>query len=312
MTARDRGDALTQIVELADRFGIGAEEILSALHAAPQETSTASNLLVKVLSYIGGIFVLAGIATFIALQWESMNSLARVIITLGVGVAVFTLAMVAMSDERYQRLATPLLLISGLLQPTGMMVAFAEYGTGGDERVAALITAATFGIQYGMCFLKWRATVMAWFMVFFTSAAWGFALDLADQHEDLIAITLGIAWLCLGVATLRGAHAALSAQLFLIGCWAFLAGLFDTVEGTVFESIFVLATCGLIYLGVWAKSRALNIASAIALLAYTTYFTSRYFADSTGWPIALIIIGLTMIAISAVALRIDRQYIRQT
>jgi len=311
VTARDKDDALSQIVELADRFGIRAEEILSALHGAPVEAASASNMLVKVLSYIGGIFVFAGIATFIALQWEAMNSLARVIITLGVGVAVFTMAMAAMTDARYQRLASPLLLIAGLLQPTGMMVAFAEYGSGGDERVAALVTAATFGIQYGICLLKWRTTVMAWFTVFFTSAAWGFALDLADQHENLIAITLGIAWLCLGVATVRGAHMVLSAQLFLIGCWAFLAGLFDLVEGTAFETVFVLATCGLIYLGVWAKSRALNIASAVALLAYTTYFTSRYFADSTGWPIALIIIGLTMIAISAVALRIDRQYLRQ-
>jgi hypothetical protein len=275
VTASDRSGALAQIVDLADRFGISAEEILSALHAGPAEGATASSLLVKVLSYIGGIFVFAGIATFIALQWENMNSPARVIITLGVGVAVFTMAMVAMRDTRYQRLATPLLLLSGLLQPTGMMVVFSEYGTGGDERVAALITAATFCIQYGTCFVKWRATVMAWFTVFFASAAWGFALDLAGQHEDLIAITLGIAWLCLGVASLRGEHMVLSAQLFLIGCWAFLAGLFDVVKGTNFEAIFVIANCGLIYLGVWAKSRALNIASAVALLAYTTYFTGR-------------------------------------
>ncbi len=271
-----------------------------------------SGLVVQVLSYIGGIFVFAGIAIFVGLQWQGLNSAARVIITLGPGVTAFALAALAFTDVRYQRAAMPLLLISAVLQPTGMMVAFAEYGSGGDAQLAALITALTFAVQFGVAARRWTETVVLWLTVFFASAAVGLGMDMAGVPEAGIALALGLGWLSLGTATLKSRHTMLTPQLYVLGAWAALWGLFDVVEGSWAEAVFVAGACGLVYLGVWARSRALNIASTIALLAYTAYFTSRYFADSVGWPIALIVIGLLMIAISAAALKIDRRYLRKT
>lgn len=302
----EKQQALRQIKQLAQQHHLSAQEIAAALDAEPAAPA-ASGMLIKVLSYVGGVFVFAGIAIFIALQWDGMNSAARIIITFGTGLAFFTAAVAALKDDRYQALAAPLLLVSGVLQPTGLMVVFAELGRGGDEQVAALITAVTFAVQYGLAMLKWRQTLMAWLCVFFSSAAWGLGLDLMDFDVALVGLTLGISWLCLAAASLGGRHQGLAPQLFFLGCWAFLAGLFDMVEDSVLEVLFVLATCGMIYLGVWAKSRALNLASTAALLAYTAYFTGHYFADSIGWPIALILIGLAMMAISTFAVRIDRQ-----
>jgi hypothetical protein len=46
------------------------------------------------------------------------------------------------------------------------------------------------------------------------------------------------------------------------------------------------------------------------ILAYTAWFTGEHFAESVGWPIALIIFGLLLIGLSALALRIDRNYVR--
>jgi len=43
------------------------------------------------------------------------------------------------------------------------------------------------------------------------------------------------------------------------------------------------------------------------LLGYTAYFTGNHFADSTGWPIALILIGIAMMGIGMFTLRIDRR-----
>ena len=153
--------------------------------------------------------------------------------------------------------------------------------------------------------------MIAWLTIFFASSATGIAMDLAGIDHNAIWLALGLSWLSLGTATVRGRHWVLSAQLYMFGCWAALGGLFDLVEGTWAEVLFVAAACGLVYLGVWARSRALNLASTVALLAYTTYFTSRYFADSIGWPIALILIGASMIVISMAALKIDRRYLRE-
>ena len=294
------------------RHHIAVAEIQTRLEAESTAASAASGLLVTVLSYIGGIFVFAGIAIFIGLQWGGLNSAARVIITLGPGITAFTMAMIAFADERYQRLAMPLLLISAVLQPTGLMVAFAEYAGGNDAEVAACITASTFAVQYGFTLRRWQESLVAWLTVFFASAAFGFAMDLAGVSSTGVALALGLGWLSLGTATVSGRHSILSAQLYIFGCWAALAGLFDLVEGSWAEVLFVAAVCALVYLGVWARSRALNLANTIAFLAYTAYFTSRYFAESIGWPIALIMIGLLMIGISAAALQIDRNYLRKT
>ena len=307
-----RTEALERIIALMQRHHIAVAEIQTRLEAESTAASAASGLLVTVLSYIGGIFVFAGIAIFIGLQWGGLNSAARVIITLGPGITAFTMAMIAFTDARYQRLAMPLLLISAVLQPTGLMVAFAEYASGNDAEVAACITASTFAVQYGFTLRRWQESLVAWLTVFFASAAFGFAMDLAGVSPTGVSLALGLGWLSLGTATVTGRHTILSSQLYIFGCWAALAGLFDLVEGSWAEVLFVAAVCALVYLGVWARSRALNLANTIAFLAYTAYFTSRYFAESIGWPIALIMIGLLMIGISAAALQIDRNYLRKT
>ena len=117
----ERHQALEQIKNLAQQHNLSAQEILTTLAPDEPESPAASGLFIKVLSYMGGIFVFAGIAIFIALQWDGMNSAARIIITLGTGVAFFTAAVAALKDDRYQALAARLLLVSGVLQPPGVM-----------------------------------------------------------------------------------------------------------------------------------------------------------------------------------------------
>ena len=133
---------LADIVTLARQHGLSAREIDDALGDAP--TAAASprgrGVLVRVLGFIGGTFVFAGVGVFVSLQWESMNSAARVVITLGSGMAAFVMAVLATRDARYEKAATPLFLMAAALQPTGLLVLFNEFGSGGDWRWASLVT----------------------------------------------------------------------------------------------------------------------------------------------------------------------------
>ena len=60
----ERTRALATIAELAARHGLGAGEIAEALERAPVQAPAerSSGILARVLAYLGGIFVLAGIA----------------------------------------------------------------------------------------------------------------------------------------------------------------------------------------------------------------------------------------------------------
>jgi len=91
----------------------------------------------------------------------------------------------------------------------------------------------------------------------------------------------------------------------------FLYGVFDAVERTPLEIAFLGVAAGFVYLSVAVHSRTLLFVSTLGILAYTGWFTGQHFADSVGWPIALIAFGIFMIGLSALAMRIDRLYVRQ-
>jgi len=134
--------ALHDIAAIARQHQLSAAEIAAVLGDPPAvREGRGRGTLVHVLGFLGGIFVFAGVGVFIALQWSDMNSAARVVITLGSGIAAFLLAMLAGREARYDKAQTPLMLIAAALEPTGMLVAFNEFGSGG-VKVDALATSA--------------------------------------------------------------------------------------------------------------------------------------------------------------------------
>src|SRR5262249_14484999 len=143
-----------EIAAIARAHHLSAAEIATALaDSAPiEKQSRGRTVLVRVLGVLGGTFVFAGLAVFIALQWSDMNSASRVVITLGSGIAAFVLAVISIRDRRFASATTPLFLIAALVEPTGMFVVFDEFGHGGDWRIAALITTGTIGAQFAATF----------------------------------------------------------------------------------------------------------------------------------------------------------------
>ena len=310
----DRSDALTEIVALARRHGLSAGDIAAAIDETPAAAHAESpwrSVLVRVLGYLGGIFVFAGVGVFVALQWDSLNSVARVVVTLGSGMTALILALMAVREERFHRATTPLLLIAAALEPTGMAVSFEEFGAGGDWRWASLITAGTMALQFGAIFGRLRRSTPLFMAVVFAALFFWTACDLLDMHDRSIAIVLGGSLMLAAVGIDRAGHEDITPVFYFLGAIGFLYGFFDSVERTPFEILFVAVSAGFVYLATVVSSRTLLFVSTIAILAYTGYFTGQHFADSIGWPLALIAFGIFMIGLSALAFRIDRQYIRR-
>ena len=308
----DRARALETIAALARQHALSPAEIAAAIGSTPATAGEprAPAVLVHVLGFLGGTFVFAGLGVFIALQWSDMNSAARVVVTLGSGVVAFVLASVAAREARFDKAVTPLFLIAAVLEPTGMLVAFQEYGTGGDARVATLITAGTVALQFGLTFGAIRRATPLFMTVLFGTFAFGTALDLLDADSEVIALVLGASLLLAAVGADRTSHRDLTPAWYLFGGAAFLYGVFDLVERTPLEIVFIAMASGFVYLSIVLHSRMLLFVSTMAILAYTGWFTSEHFTDSVGWPLALVAFGLFMIGLSVVALRIDRLYVR--
>ena len=315
--------ALQDIVALARAHRLTAVEIGAALAEEPapaadlstvarsaEAESRARTILVRVGAYLGGTFVFAGIVAFIALQWDSMNSAARVIITLGSGLAAFAMATIATRDSRFDKAAPPLFLIAAGLEPTGMLVAFNEFGSGGDARWAALFTAGVMAVQFAAIFSVLRQSMLLFLAVLFAMLAWWTAFDILNVDESFGVMMLGGCLLLAAIAADRTPHRVITPAWYLVGGIGFLYGLFDLVEGTLFEVLFILTASGFVYLSAAIPSRTLLLVATGAILGYTGWFTGEHFADSLGWPLALVLFGLLMISLSALAFRIDRKYIR--
>jgi hypothetical protein len=308
----DRARALETIATLAHQHALSSADIAAAIGGTSSgaREHPARAVLVHVLGYLGGTFVFAGLGVFIATQWSGMNSTARVVVTLGSGVVAFVLAIVSNRDARFDKATTPLFLIAAVLEPTGMLVAFQEFGTGGDPRVAVLVTAGAMALQFGLTFGAVRRSTLIFMIVLFGTFFFGTALDLLGADAALLALVLGASLLLAAVGVDRTPHRDITSAWYLFGAAAFLYGVFDLVENTLFETVFIAIAAVFVYLSVIVHSRMLLFVSTIAILAYTAWFTGEHFADSVGWPVALIAFGLFMIGLSAMAVRIDRIYVR--
>jgi hypothetical protein len=308
-----RTQALEEIVARARQHGLSAADVAAALGDAPEPIgeSRIRSVLVRALGYLGGTFVFAGVGVFIALQWDSMNAPARIVITLGSGVAAFVLALLASRELRYDKAATPLFLMAAALEPTGMLVAFDELGSGGDWEWAALVTCATMALQFGGTFTALRRSTLLFLTVAFGLLFWYTAFDLLGADDEVMALVLGASLVLTAVGVDRTVHRVITPVWYLLGAAGFLYGLFDVVDGTPLEILFLGAAAGCVYLSALVHSRTLLFVATGAILAYTAWFTGEHFADSVGWPIALVVFGLIMIGLSALAFRIDRDYVRK-
>ncbi len=310
-----RKEALERIVEIARANGLSVTEIASALSQTTEKPESeearkrSTNLLGKILGTLGGIFVFAGLGVFIAMNWEAMNTMARIVITLGSGLAAFVLALYASKDDRGRRFTAPLYLMAAALQPVGILVAFDEFSSGGDWHLAALVTALVMTAQQGLAFREKRDSVLLFTTILFSLWAMTTALDMLQVDEDFIATLLGASTvgLCAGLA--RTAYHGVTPFWYFAGSVAFFIGLFALLDGSIAELLFLFTACAGVYLSIVVRSRVLLFVSTVAILAYVSYFSAEHFSDSLGWPFVLILLGLLLIGLSAAAMRINRRFI---
>jgi hypothetical protein len=165
-------------------------------------------------------------------------------------------------------------------------------------------------LQFAFVFGSVRRSTLLFLCVLFSTLFFWTAFDLLDMDDEIAALVLGASLLLTAIGVNRTPHRVITPVLYLCGATGFLYGVFELVEGSPLELIFLLCAAGFVYLSITTHSRTLLFVATVAILAYTAWFTGEYFADSVGWPIALIIFGLILIGLSALALRIDRDYVR--
>jgi hypothetical protein len=303
-------DALGEVVDLITRHGLTLDEVSAALRGTDGYAAQRSSSVVsRIFAYLGGIFVFAGLGIFVAMRWDDLGPAGRVLLTLGPGLCLFVLALVCTSDARLDAAATPLFLVAGLVQPTGILVMLKEYGRGGEVEHAILFMSLVMLVQQGCTFWARRRTVLAFTSIVFWSIAVFVSLDLLEANLYLTGLTIGVSLLCVGWSLDRSPHRAIAGLVYFFGALFALEETYSWLRREPLEILFLGVACGVVVLAAVARSRSLLVAGTAALVGYIADFIYQHFADNLGAPLALMAIGLVFLGLGAAAVRINARYI---
>jgi hypothetical protein len=365
-TVTDKPGALKHIRQLMNTYDISPAEVDAVFHApASAEDSplkrSKGDIAKTLFTYLGAIFILSGIGTYIGSFWDTMGSVMRVFVTLGTGYVLLIVQVAALHEQRYPRLVLPLTLASVFMMTGGWYVLLEEmYPDSSNWRAATLFVFGVMAVHQGALFGKYRRTALAFTALFFIYGFMHVGLDLLGLEIVYIAIILGASLFLVGTALEKTPHRVLAEFALLIGVcwlnsglfdriematsgnWASLligvslmltayglhkseryprlialgyfvgsmmayAGLFDLVQNTPVELIYLAVTASMLYACVVLESRALLLTTVIAMLGFIGYFSTEYFADSLGWPITLVLKGDAIIAVGTIALKVKRR-----
>jgi uncharacterized membrane protein len=309
MSAKE--DALHDIVSLVKYNHITLDEIKHALEAAPALASKPSaSVLSKLFAYIGGIFVFAGIGIFINMNWDDFGSVARVIVTLGVGLMAFMMGLVCLADKRYEKAATPLFIVAAILQPMGILVMLQEYSSGGDARHGLIYMSLYMLIQQGAVFWAKRLSVLAFSAILFGCILLANLFDIWGWDGELIGMVIGVSLICVAYALQNSKHLAIAPFWYFVGGVILMWSVFEAVQNTPLELLYLGLSALMIFVSTHVRSRALLGVGTLAMLIYIGYYSAKHFANTLGWPIALVIIGIALIGMSSLAVRLNNKYIK--
>ena len=361
----DKPGALKHITQLMNTYDITATEVDTAfLSPTPEGSATKrgkGDIAKTLFAYLGAIFIFAGISIYIGMFWNSMGSMMRIFVTLGIGYVLLIVLVSALHETKFPKLILPLTLACVFMLTSGWFVLIHEvYPQGNNWRAAVLFVFGVMAFHQGILFVKYKRTILAFTTLVFVYGFLDVGLDMIGVPIAYIAIVLGASVFLVGTALEKTSHRSLTEPALLIGiCWMnsgifdrisvftsanwasllvgvciiltaygmhkaeryprliavgyFIgsvmayAGLFDLVQNTPIELLYLAVTASMLYACVVLQSRALLLTTVIAMLAFMGYFSEKHFANSLGWPITLVLMGIAFLGVGAIAIRVKQR-----
>jgi len=277
----------------------------------------------EILYYIGGAIVFLGIAILLAQNWSTLGFGTKVLATLGAGVATYFVGVLFSRDERTETAGSAFYLISALVIPMGLYVVFDNAGfDAGSYGSQSLISGILFGM-YLMSYVVFRKNVFTLFSIlfgtwlFFSLTSFmigsGAYFDSWKFYEYRI-LAVGITYMLIGYAFSKNERVPLSNFLYGFGIFGFLSsalslGGWEPNQNVFWELIYPGLIFGALFLSVHIRSKSFLTWGTLFLMAYILKITSEYFSSGLGWPLALVIAGLSMIGVGYMSLSLKRKYL---
>jgi len=326
----DREELLKELSARIDAGEISQEEVNSrigspvptptASQSSPTETKKPFHFSVnKILYFIGAAIVIIGVAIFIFQIWDSTNSFIHIAVTLGLGLLLTAVGSALLKQKPEDHIGPVFHTLGGVLIPTGVAVTLLEFNiTNGWA-----ITAGFAGIFVFYLLLSQiqKHAILTFFAILSGTATIillhstitnGTSLDIWGRGTSYqyLSMVIGVSYVLLARSFRGTQNEQLTGILHFLGSLMFLSSAFSLViSSTIWELVYFLVVFGGIFLAVFLKSRSILALSTLFLLIHVSYITGKYFADSIGWPVSLVILGFLFIGLGYMSVTINKRYI---
>jgi len=321
----NKGDLLRQVKEAAAKKIATLEEVTDAYDAGVTTTEKDGvyrRSIAEILSFIGGMVVVLGVAIFISQHWSKLNIIARVLSTLGTGIAFYLGGVIFTRSEKDNLLSQVFFLISGLTVPVGISILFDNAGWDmGSSRTHAIFASILF-VTYGCSYLVFKKNIFVIFNIIFGTWLFFSFTDLTAIQGVFMEswrftayriLIMGISYALFGYHFESEDREVLSKWIYGIGIIAFLSaalvlGGWSPEQNVFWELLFPGLCFGVMFLSVQLRNKSFLVFGALFLMIYFLKISTEYFSNTLGWPLAVILMGLFLIFVGYGSFSVSKKY----
>lgn len=319
----NKQEVLQYIKNLAVEKVVSREEIVSAYDEGTGLVKTKRFGMSEILYYIGGMIVFLGIAILIEQNWSALNIVTKILATLGSSIAAYFVGMAFSREKRFENIGSAFYLISALVMPIGLYVIFDNAGFDlSSLGIQSFVFAILLFVYYSSYFLFKKNIFLLFSIIFGTVLYFCFTGFLVGNNiyfneskfYEYRILVAGLAYMLFGYSFMGTEKASLAGFLSGFGVLGFLGaamslGGWRPDQSTFWEVIFPVLVFIIFYLSTKIRSRSYLVFGTLFLMGYIMKITSEYFANSLGWPLALVIAGLLIIASGYSSIYLGKRYI---
>jgi len=322
----DKNNLIENLRAMAEKGMITREEILAVFEPGIPGEPVASRRFFKlnipvILSYIGGVIIFLGITFLIRQNWITLNSAAKILASLGSGIAFYIAGIMLEKETCFRITGHVFFLVSALLLPLGISVVFLVAGLGGEKYIGRVIMPGILLVTY---LLSYRVLRNMLFMIFsICFGTWLFFGIIASLNPGRILhdwglyalLVAGLSHTFLGYSFSRDGRNILGNFLYGCGICEFLGGAlalggyFPRHYSGFWELVFPFLVFGVIFASVRLKNLVFLSFGFIFLVIYILKIGFEYFSyGGMDLPIFLVTFGAAMILLGTMFHRLKRQY----
>jgi len=285
-----------------------------------------SRNLTNIFYVIGVAIAIIGVIILIAQNWDEIGFAGRILVTLGIGLVTYITALLIKGSE-HRVLSQSMFTISAILSPMGIFVLLNEYNINIDININIILSIG-LAIVYGFALYISKRNILSIFTIAFSTwAYYAFIAKIFDigylYGTDIIkwaTMLIGLAYILIAYGYYsnndipdkadKKEKVAIKNILYSLGTIAILGA--GISVGGFFDIIFIAIIFAAFYASIFLKNSSMIIIAGIFLISHILKLTSKYFLDSIGWPIALIISGFIVMGVGYLTYYINKRFIKET